>query len=72
MYFAYVIGMPFKGEQGTADLGAQSFETIKLTMFPETGAAFAYCNWSIKITRTFRFGSTCVDRGLFNHWNVFL
>ena len=67
-----MIVMPLKGEQGTADLGAKSFETIKLTMFPETEAAFAYCNWSIKITRTFRFGSTRVDRCLFNHWNFFL
>ena len=41
-------------------------------MFPETEAAYPYCNWSIKMPRTIWVGSTSVDIGpaYVNNWKM--
>ena len=52
-----------KGEPGTAKPGAHSYETNKWPVLLETRAAFACCNWSIKMDRIVWVGSTSVDIG---------
>ena len=47
---------------GTAELGANKV-LKQLFMFLETEAAFPYCNWSIKMSRTIWFGSTSGVKG---------
>ena len=57
--------MIYKGEQGTAELGANTILKQTNELYLQTEAAFPNCNLSIKMDRTISFGSRSVEKIIF-------